>query len=79
LLQLQSLLLLVHLRSFKLSLLVPHFILLVLCSGDGLIYHSVEVEVNSGSNHSPQLGVKTTEEGILLLFISVDHIRSIAR
>jgi hypothetical protein len=77
-LQLQRLLLRICLLCFKFSLLVPHFILLVLCNGDGLAYHSVEVRVNSDSNHSPQLRVKATEEGILLL-ISVNLIRSIAR
>jgi hypothetical protein len=52
---------------------------LVLRGGDGLIHHSVEVGVDSGSNQSPQLGVKATEKRILLHLFDIHLIRAIAR
>jgi hypothetical protein len=44
-----------------------------------LLYHSVEVGVNTGSNQSPPLRVKAMEERILLLLVSIHLIRSITR
>jgi hypothetical protein len=78
LLQLHGLLLRICLLSFKLSLLVPHLILLVLRGGDGPVHHGVEVGVNPSSNQGSQLRVKTTEKRILLLLVSVNLIWSIA-
>jgi hypothetical protein len=79
LLQLHGLLLRICLLSFKLSLLVPHLVLLDLRGGDGPVHHGVKVGVNPSSNQGSQLRVKTTKKRILLILIGVNLIRSIAR
>jgi hypothetical protein len=78
LLQLHGLLLGIYPLGFKISLFVPRLILLVFYSSDDHIYHGVEVRIDSSSNESPQLEVKATKKSIMLLFIIIHLIGSIA-
>jgi hypothetical protein len=48
------------------------------CNSDGPVYHGVEVRIDSSSNESPQLKVKATKKSIMLLFIIIHLIGSIA-
>jgi hypothetical protein len=78
LLQLHGLLLGICPLDFKFHISVPRLILLIPCHSDGPVYHGVEVRIDSNSDKSPQLRVKATKKSILLLFIIIHLIKSIA-